>query len=936
MSVRHAVLILCSAGVLAAGAIPETAGGQQLPVDSNVTVGTLSNGLRYYVRANSKPENRAELRLVVNAGSVLEDDDQRGLAHFVEHMAFNGTRTFPKQELVNFLERTGMRFGAHVNAYTSFDETVYTLTVPTDSLATLRGAFQILEDWAHGVTFDSAEVEKERGVVIEEWRRGRGAGMRMFMHNAPTILASSRYADRLPIGDRTTLEAFDHVTLKRFYRDWYRPDLLAVVAVGDFDTQQIEAWIREQFGRIASGAVPRPRPVVAIPDHPGTLVTNATDLEATGSTVAVLHKRDVVSRGSEAVERRLLIERLHNAILGRRFGEIVQQPGAPFIRATAGTGRLVRTKQTYTLNAVTADGGIESALDALLTEANRIGRHGVTAGELDRAKANILRYYERAYAERARTESGDYADEYVRAYLEGEPIPGIGYEYEFARRIMPGISVREVNRFGQESVREANRVIVVTAPQKQGTLVPTEEQLLAVLRRVAAKAVAPYVDSATDEPLLPSIPVAGAVVAENTIPELGVTEWKLGNGIRVLLKPTDFKADQVLVTAFSPGGTSLAPDSIHISAQYATTIASLGGVGPFSAVDLQKKLSGKVVRVVPILGTFEEGFSAQASAADIETLFQLIYLYATAPRRDSSAVLSYQERLKAFIANRGANPEAVFADTVEVTMAQNHFRRRPASVELLDEVRLESALRFYRERFADASDFTFVIVGAFNLDSIRPLVQSYLGSLPALNRGESWRDEGIRAPQGIVSKVVRRGVEPKASTRIVFTGPFEYNRANLRTLGVLGGVLELRLRERLREDLGGTYTIGVGGSATDRPGPAYTFSVAFGSAPGRVEELTAAVFTEIEALRNNGPTADEVAKVKEMRRREYETNLQRNEYWVATISSSLSSGLDPRDVLTFPAFIQDITPELVQQAARTYLNTSNYARFTLLPESAGR
>ncbi|MCR4339814.1 MAG: insulinase family protein [Gemmatimonadaceae bacterium] len=928
------LLAFCSAGVFAAGTSAETAAGQELPVDTSVTVGTLANGVRYYIRANTKPENRAELRLVVNAGSVLEDDDQRGLAHFIEHMAFNGTRNFPKQALVNFLERTGMRFGAHVNAYTSFDETVYTLTVPTDSLATLRGAFQILEDWAHYVTFDSTEVEKERGVVIEEWRRGRGAGMRMFMHNAPTILASSRYADRLPIGDRATLESFDHAALKRFYRDWYRPELMAVVAVGDFDTPQIEEWIKEHFGRIASGAAPRPRTAVVVPDQPGTLVTIAADPEATGSTVEVLHKQDVIARGSEAVERQLLIEHLHNTILNRRFGEMVQRPGAPFIRATAGTGSLVRTKQAYTLTAVTAEGHIETALQALLTEAERIARHGVTAGELDRAKADILRGYERAYAERDRTESRDYADEYVRAYLGSEPIPGIGYEYDFANRIVPGISVDEVNRFARESVKEANRVIVVNAPQKEGMLVPTEEQLLAVISRVAANSVAAYIDLATDEPLLASIPPPGSVVAENAIPELGVTEWKLGNGVRVLLKPTDYRADEVLLTGFSPGGTSLAPDSIHTSAQFATTIASLGGVGSFSAVDLQKKLAGRSVSVMPTLGTFEEGFSAQASVADLEILFQLVYLYATAPRRDSSVVLSYQERLKASIANRGANPEAVFADTVGVTMAQGHFRRRPPTVELLDELRLDSALRFYRERFADASDFTFVVVGAFNPDSIRPLVQSYLGSLPALNRGESWRDEGIRAPGGIVRKIVRRGVEPKASTRIAFTGPFEFNRANLLALGVLGDVLELRLRERLREELGGTYSVGAGGSATNRPGTTYAFSISFGSAPERAEELTAAVFAEIEALRNNGPTADEMAKVKEMRRREYETNLQRNEYWIATLSSSLSSGLDPRDVLTFPTFIQSITPELVQQAARSYLNTDNYAQFTLLPEGA--
>ncbi|HYC52752.1 MAG TPA: insulinase family protein [Gemmatimonadaceae bacterium] len=907
--------------------------GQAVPVDTHVQVGTLANGLRYYIRENRRPVGRAELRLAINAGSVLEDDDQRGLAHFVEHMAFNGTRNFPKQDLVNFLERIGMRFGPDVNAYTSFDETVYMITVPTDSIALLRQGLRILGDWAQGVTFDSTEVEKERGVVVEEWRGGRGAGMRLLMQTLPTTLKGSKYAERLPIGTKESLEGFNHASLRRFYHDWYRPDLTAIVAVGDFDKAQVEAWIKEQFSRIPRSARPRPRPAVTVPDHRETLVAIATDPEETNSSVSVVYKLQPITRGTEAVERQIMIERLYSAILNRRFNEAVQRPNPPFIGAGSGRGELVRAKGAYFLNAAPRDDAVATALEAMLTEAERISRYGATAPELERIKADMLRSYERAYAERDKSESDNYASEYVRAFLEGEPIPGIAWEYAFAQRIIPTITLAEINALPRRLMGAENRVVTVTAPDRTAVPLPTADRLRAILNAAESQTIAAYVDSASTDPLLKAVPAAAAIVRQDSIRGLGVTDWTLGNGVRVLLKPTDFKADQVILSAFSPGGASLAPDSIYLSAAFASSLATLGGVGTFSAVNLQKQLAGKAVGVSPSIAGYEEGFSGSASPKDLETLFQLVYLYATAPRPDSLAFASAVQRLKSMLANQGADPDAVFSDTVQVTMSQGHPRRRPLSAARVDELRLETAIRFYRERFADASDFTFVIVGAFTLDSIRPLVQRYLGGLPATGRRESWKDEGIRPPSGVVRRVVRKGLEPKANTLLMFTGPIDYSRENLRTMGALGDVLEIRLRERLREDLGGTYGVNAGGSVSNRPTAAYNFTVNFGSSPDRADELTRVVFEEIEALKRSGPSATDVDKVKEQLRREYETNQRRNEYWVGTIAGSLSAGLDPRDVLGYEAFVAGLTAPRLQSLARQVFNTGNYAHFTLLPET---
>ena len=914
--------------------VPALAQGPQgdMPVDKNITIGQLENGVTYYIRENHDPEKRAELRLVINAGSVLEDDDQVGLAHFVEHMAFNGTQNFEKQDLVEYLELIGTRFGADLNAYTSFDETVYKLRVPTDSLAVLNRAFQILEDWAHNVTFDEVEIDKERGVVIEEWRLDRGADSRIFDQQFPIIVKDSRYANRLPIGSKENLETFEPAVLKRFYHDWYRPDLMAVIAVGDFETAQIQEMIESHFNKIEPAKNPRERFIAQVPDHDKTYFAMASDPEATQSVISVYYKHPPDEEATHAAYRESIVSGLFTRMLNNRLDEIVQKPDAPFIAAEASKSSLVRSKSAFSLSALVRDNGLQTGFEAVLVEAERVKRYGFTQSELDRQKRELLRLIETLYEERDQHNSADFAAEFIRSFLTGEGIPGIAYEYELHKRFLPEIELAEVNRLASEWITDKNRVIVVSAPEKEGQPLPAEEELLAIFDRVAQSELAPYTDDVADAPLLKETPTPASITAEKMWEGLNITEWQLANGVRVLLKPTAFKEDEMFFTAYSPGGTSLASDSDYVAASTATSVVQGGGLGDFDMIQLQKKLAGTLVRVSPYIGTLEEGLSGGGSPKDMQTLFELIYLYFTAPRKDSTSFSAFQERLQAFLANRSSSPESAFSDTLQVTLSQYHHRARPISSAYFNEMDLNKSFRFYKERFADASDFTFVFVGNFEMEKIRPLVETYLGGLPSLNREENWRDVGITTPSGVIEKSVMKGSEPKSSTRIVFTSDFAWNQQNRYNLQSLIEVVRFRLREALREELGGTYGVSVSGSPSHYSNEKVTISIGFGSDPARVNELTFVVFEEIRRLQENGPSATEVEKVQEIQRRERETAMKQNRSWLRWIEFYDQNDEDFAQILEYDLLVDALTPEAIQQAAKSYFDLKNYVQVSLFPE----
>ena len=905
---------------------------KELPTDPTITIGKLRNGLKYYIRENKKPENRAELRLAVNAGSVLEDDDQRGLAHFVEHMAFNGTKNFAKQEIVDYLESIGMQFGPDINAYTSFDETVYMLQVPTDSVEAVETAFQILEDWAHNISFEEEEIDKERGVVVEEWRLGRGAGARMRDKQFPILFKDSRYAERLPIGKKEILETAPYNSLRRFYRDWYRPDLMAIVAVGDFDKNWIEKLIKKHFRRLRVLKKPRERQVFPVPNHKETLFAPASDVEATGSNISIYYKHEVPEKGTVGDYRRSLIEALYNSILNNRLNELLQNPEPPFLFGFSSQGTFIRSKSFYILGAGVKDNGIEAGLEAVLTEAIRVRRHGFTESELERQKTEMLRRFEQVYNERDKTESEQFAAEYIRNFLEGESLPGIEYEYTLYNLLLPGIKTEEVNQLAKNLIRDENRVISVSTPEKEEIKTPTEEGILAVFDRVNRKEIKPYEDTVPDLPLVEIPPTPGKIVAQETIEKLGVTEWDLSNGVKVVLKPTDFKNDEILFTATSPGGHSLVPDKDFIAAASATAIIREGGLGNFDRIALQKKLAGKLAGVSPWISSLQEGLSGNASPKDLETLFELIYLHFTAPRKDNTAFLSFQNRMKGFIKNRHASPQAAYQDTIRVTMSNYHHRTRPWSEELLDEMNLETSFKIYQDRFADAGDFAFFFVGNFELEQMKPLVQKYLGGLPSANRKESWKNVGITTPGGVIEKDVKKGLEDQSRVTMIFTGPYDWNRRNNYEINSMAKAFQIKLREVLREDLGGTYGVGVSASTSRYPDEEYSINISWGCAPDRVDELIKTVFLQIDSLQTFGTTEKNLNKVKENQRRSRETDLKENRFWLSSLRFSYYHQKEPLQILEYDKLVEKLTLKAVQRTAQKYFNAKNYVKVVLYPE----
>src|SRR3954465_14343808 len=583
--------------------VPLVAGAQQpksdslLPFDPAVTVGTLSNGMRYYIRENHKPDKRAELRLVVNAGSVLEDEDQRGLAHMVEHMAFRGTKAFAGNQISSYLESVGMRYGPDINAFTSFDETVYMITIPTDTAAIVDKGFQILSEWAHNVAFEPSQIAKERPVVIEEWRLGQGAENRMQNKWFPVLFTGSQYAERIPIGLKSVLETYTPATLRRFYDTWYRPDLMAVVAVGDFDKNAVESLIKRYLGAIPAASNPTPRPLYPVPPQDSTLVSINTDKEATRTTIRLLYKQPKRTNSTVASYRQNLVEQLFGSMFNDRFSEITQRPNPPFITAYAAQGDLVRSAESFSLTAIVADNGIQRGLNALLTEGERVKRFGFLQSELDRTKKDLQRGIEQAYAERDKTNSSVYAGAYVSAFLQSQPTTSIQYDLDAVKRLLPGITLTEVNRLAGEWMTDKNRVLATTSPDKPGIVTPSRGELLLSFDAAKGADVAAYTETAPAGQLVDKDPAGGKIVSEKQVKEIGVTEWKLSNGVRVLLKPTDFNADQIDFTAYSPGGASLLTDASYIPASAADLIPATSGVGKFTVIDLQKYLAGKQVTV---------------------------------------------------------------------------------------------------------------------------------------------------------------------------------------------------------------------------------------------------------------------------------------------------------------------------------------------------
>jgi zinc protease len=905
-----------------------------LAVDPDVRIGKLDNGLVYYIRYNKKPEKRVELRLAVNAGSVLENDDQQGLAHFMEHMNFNGTKTFPHNELIDFLQKTGVKFGADINAYTSFDETVYMLQLPTDDTVLLNKGYQVMEDWAHNALLDDKEIDKERGVIVEEWRMGLGAQDRMMKKFLPVIFKGSVYANRIPIGKVDIIQNFKHDLIRDFYHDWYRPDLQAIVMVGDIDPAKAEAQIKAHFSGIKNPPSEKPRTEFGIPDNKDPLIAVTTDKEATENYILMFYKHPLKKEKNLGDFKDKMMAQLFTGMLNNRFNEISQKPESPYVFASADYGQfLARNKDAYMVNAMSKENQIDKSLDILLAENERVKRFGFTKTEFERQKEEMLSQYEKAAKEFDKTESMSLTNDYVNNFLTEDPIPGARKAYKYVKNLLPEIKLEDINALAKEFVSDDNMALVVMAPEKSGVEVPTEADILKIIKNSKSTDLQPYVDKFKEEPLVTADLKGSKVVSTKENTELGFTELKLANGVTVVLKPTHFKNDEILLSAYCLGGNSVIPDADFMSANYATQVIEKSGAGDFDNVELEKKLKGKNLEIHPYLDDVKEGFRGNSTPKDIETLMQLVYLYFKGPRKDTTAFKAFMSQLENQLKFMKSSPMMSFYDTL-FKSAYPGYKRIVIfpTPEQLQQVNLNKLYKIYISRFANAREFKFFLTGNFSIDTITPLVTKYFGSLPSLNRQEAWVDVSPKFPKGVVNNTLYKGTDPQGMVGIVMSEPFDYNPKNLLELNMLKEIISIKLIEVIREKMSGVYSPQVMINPEHYPKSKFQFMVMFGCSPKAANKLTKAVFSEVKKIRANGPTETDLNKAKETLIRTRETDLEKNEFWLSKIESVYYDDTDPATILNFKDRVNAITIEDLKLAANTYLLPKHYVRVVLKPE----
>jgi len=906
-----------------------------IPVDPTVKIGQLDNGLVYYIRHNTMPENRVEMRLVTNAGSILEDDDQQGLAHFVEHMCFNGTKNFNKSALVDFLEKSGVRFGADLNAYTSFDETVYMLQLPTDRQSLIDSAFMVLEDWAHQVSFDPVEIDKERGVIREEWRMGLGANDRMRKAYFPIIFNNSRYAERLPIGKIEIIDTAHYERLTTFYKDWYRPNLQAVIVVGDLDIQMVEEKIISHFAPIKNPKKAKKRLSYDIPGNKEPLVAIATDPEATNSSVMLIYKHPKKETTTINDYKEKLIQQLYSSMIINRLNELSQKASSPFIYAyTYYGGFLGRASDAYTSSASAKENQIEETLEALVIENERVKRHGYTSTELERAKKELLNRLDQQAKEKDKTNSSSFVNAYTRHFLENSPIPGIENELNMALELVPHITLQEINNKAIKWITNENMVVVITAPENENVSVPDKNTILEIITEAKNAEITAWVDSFKDEPLLKETLKGGKIVSEKTDEKLGITRLKLSNGIDVILKPTDFKNDEILMSAFSRGGSSIFDDKDVFAANNIARVVEASGLGSFSNANLEKKLTGINVGLRVYVDDIMQGLNGNASPEDFETLMQLVTLHFKNARRDQEAFDAYISQLTNQFKFIRANPQVIFYDTLYKLATLNSPRTITIPTdEQIQSLEAEKVYTMYDKLFGTAKAYTFVFVGNINSKSLKPMLEKYLGSLPTGKKESKWVNRKEQFPEGSTDVSIYAGAEHKSMVAIMMKDSFDWSAENRLQLAQMMKVLSIKLRENMREDQGGVYGVGARQETEQYPEADYKISISWGTNPEMADTLTKTVFLEMNRLIEEGPTAQDMVKVKETSIRERETNEKQNRFWLSEIRFAEQNKTPLSTFEEFKEKIQGLTAEQIQQAARKFLKPEHYLRLVMYPEA---
>lgn len=895
----------------------------KIPMDPNVRKGKLANGLTYYVRHNEEPKDRASFYIVQNVGAILENDQQNGLAHFLEHMAFNGTKNFPGKGVLNYLEKYGVAFGRNINAYTSTDETVYNLSnVPTENANLLDSALLVLHDWSNYLSLEGSEIDNERGVIREEWRTRRSGRNRVRMEKNKLIYQGSKYAKRDVIGDLDIINNFDHKVIRDFYHDWYRTDLQAIVVVGDIDAEKFEAKIQKMFAHIPAVENAKTREYFEVPNNKEPIVGIVTDPEMSNINFDIIykHKATPLAEKNLAYYREQLITNLYSSVLRNRYNELLQKGDAPFINGFAAYyNREVKMDvfhNSITLKADNILGGIES----MLSETERAHRYGIVATELERAKTAMLSRMEKQYKERNKQNNDRLAGNYKRNFLTNEPTPGIEFEFVAMKNLFPGITTEEVNALAKTWITDDNVVITLSAPEKKDLELPSKEDLLAVVAKVKQKELEPYVDEVITEPLIAELPKAGKIVKESKLDIYGATEWTLTNGAKVIVKTTDYKENQILFQAFSKGGQSLYDVKDLPSVDLTAGFASSFGIGNFDQTSLKKLLTGKEVRVSPYIGELTEGLSGNSSIKDFETLLQLAHMYFEKPRFDKEAFTALKSRYKAYVANMGADVNKAFRDSISLVTSDHNARTILFNTEMIDQLDFETMKRVYKDRIADASDFTFIFVGNIDAEKARPMIETYLGSIKDIDREETWKDNKVAYPKKDTYNHFSREMKtPKTSIRIDFHGDIKYTKENSIMMDITAKLLSKRYLEVIREKEGGSYGVGVWANVDKIPSQEYKLSIQFDTDPAKADKLKSIVYSEIQDLFTKGAKMDDLNETKKNFIKERQENLRKNTYWVDAINSHYVYNETMMTPEAYDELINSITKEKVEKFAKKYL-----------------
>lgn len=911
---------------------------EKLPVDGKVTIGKLDNGLTYYIRQNKKPEKKVELRLVVNAGSLQEDDDQQGLAHMAEHMAFNGTKNFKENDIISYLQSIGVGFGNDLNAYTSFNETVYMLPIPIDKKENLSKGFQILEDWAHQVTYTDKDIDDERNVILEESRLGQGAGERMRRQWLPGLLAGSKYAVRLPIGLDSIIQHFPNDAIRRFYREWYRPDLMAVMVVGDITLQEAEAYIKKHFAHIKMPANPRPRVLEPLLPYQQSNAVVVTDKEATSYSTSIYFSARKTEPSTTLGEYRDdIVRSIFASLINQRLQELTQQANPPFLSAGMGYSDLVRGYEQPYLFVANGNNDAKKSVASALEELERVKRFGFTEAELDRVKKRLMASMERQHNERDKQESEDLIEEYIRHYLEGEAIPGIENEFKYYQALMPGITLADINKKAKAFAEESGNFFAMhLGPDADDkSKLPTPEELVALPLAAAKKDVKPYEEKAIAENLLAALPKPGKVVKETTDAKWGTTTWELSNGIKVTLKPTTLKNDQILMGARRPGGSGNYGAADKLNVNYATAVADAMGAGAFSPTDLQKALSGKVASARTILGPTFDGLSGSSSVKDLETMLQLLHLKTMYPRIDTGLYQSFVQRNKAQMTFAMASPQTAFIDSLIKRLYDNH-PNAPIAVprpEYFDAINMDRALEIYQERFADFTGMHFVFVGSLDLPTVKPLVETYLGSLPVSGKATNWKDNGVRFTKGKQQLDFYKGKAEQSLIFAVYSGEIRHSEALEMQAEAISEILNIRIIEELREKIQGIYSGGSNASVSKLPYQGYQFLFQLPCGPDKIDTLLYAMNTEIELLKKNGPRIEDLNKVKQQWIEAHKTSLQENGTWLSQMLQGIFPGAEADRFLNYEKYVNALTIKDIQRTANLIFDGKNVLTAILRPEA---